>query len=758
MAPTGLEQAVPLIAALLGLPTEGRYPALDLTPQRQKQLTLAALVEQLEGLAAAQPVLLAYEDVHWSDPTTQELLGLTIERVQRLPVLLLITYRPEFSPPWPAQPHVSALALSRLGRREGAALVERVVRDKPLPDEVAAQIVAKTDGVPLFVEELTKTVLELGLLKDAGDHYELAGPLPPLALPSTLHDSLLARLDRLAPVKEIAQIGAALGREFSHELLAAVADRPEAELQAALDQLVAAELVYRRGTPPDVTYSFKHALVQDAAYGTLLKSRRQQLHGKIGSTLEERFPKTIDTAPELLAQHFTQAGQAERAIAYWQAAAQHASERSAHQEAIAHLGKGIELLRELPETENRNRLELQFQISLGSASVVIGGYASGPAENAYTRARELARALDEQAELFTATWGLWMINQLRMQVKEGRALANELLAVADRGADSGRRLQAHHAAWTTLYFVPELAACRHLAERGLALYDPVQHVAHKFQYGGHDPGVCGLVHRGLVEWLLGLPNQALDHVREAVSLARSLEHGPSLAIALNLNSYVHRFRGEAAAARELSDEQVRLCVEQGIFPQHVAWGRIGQGWALARTGDVEAGLIAMREGLRGIEETKVQLRRAYHMAMFAEACIQAGRFDEGRRALTDALDSPERWWEPEVHRLRGTLALAMAASASQEAGEHFHRALTIARTHQSRSLELRAATSLARLWAEQGKRAEGPRPPRAGLRLVHRGLRHRRPQGRQGAARRTPLTSASGLVFTVQAPPITGPL
>ena len=239
---------MPLIAALLGLPTEGRYPALDLTPQRQKQLTLAALVEQLEGLAAAQPVLLAYEDVHWSDPTTQELLGLTIERLQRLPVLLLITYRPEFSPPWPAQPHVSALALSRLGRREGAALVERVVRDKPLPDEVAAQIVAKTDGVPLFVEELTKTVLELGLLKDAGDHYELAGPLPPLALPSTLHDSLLARLDRLAPVKEIAQIGAALGREFSHGLLAAVADRPEAELQAALDQLVAAELVYRRGT------------------------------------------------------------------------------------------------------------------------------------------------------------------------------------------------------------------------------------------------------------------------------------------------------------------------------------------------------------------------------------------------------------------------------------------------------------------------------------------------------------------------------
>jgi predicted ATPase len=651
-------------------------------------------------------VLLAYEDMHWSDPTTQELLGLVIERVSRLPVLLLITFRPEFSPPWPSQPHVSTLALSRLGRREGAALVERVVRDKPLPDEVAAQIVAKTDGVPLFVEELTKAVLESGLLKDAGDHWELAGPLAPLALPSTLHDSLLARLDRLAPEKEIAQIGAALGREFSHELLAAVADRPEAELQAALDQLVAAELVYRRGTAPDVTYSFKHALVQDAAYGALLKSRRQQLHAKIGSTLEERFPKTIDTAPELLAQHFTQAGQAERGIAYWQAAAQHASERSAHQEAIAHLRKGIELLRELPETQKRNRLELPFQISLGSASVVIGGFAAAPAEEAYARARELARGLDEQAELFTATWGLWIVNQHRLRVKEGRALANELLAVAEPGADSGRQLQAHHAAWTTLPCVPELAACRHHAERGLALYDPVRHVAHKFQYGGHDPGVCGLTHLGLVEWLLGFPDEAVGHAREAVSLARNLEHGPSLAIALNFNSYVYRFRGEVAAARELSDEQVRLCVEQGIFPQHVAWGRFGGGWALARTGDVEAGLVAMREGLRGIEETNVRRLRAYNMAVFAEACIQAARFDEGRRALTDALDSPECWWEPEVHRLRGTLALAMQASASQEAEQNFHRALTIARAHQSRSLELRAATSLARLWAEQGKRTE----------------------------------------------------
>ena len=315
-----LDQAVPLIANLLGIPVGERYPPLDLTPQRQKELLLEALQDRLAGLAVQQPVLLAYEDVHWIDPTTQELLALTIERIQRLRVLLIITFRPEFSPPWSSQPHISALALARLGRREGAAMVDRVAGRKALPAEVAAQIVAKTDGVPLFVEELTKTVLESGLLQDAGDHWELAGRLPPLAIPATLHDSLLARLDRLGPAKEIAQIGAALGREFGHAVLAAVADRPDAEVQCALDQLVAAELIFRRGAPPNVTYSFKHALVQDAAYGTLLKSRRQHLHARIAQVMEEQFPEIVETQPELLAQHYTGAGLTEQAIVHWEKA------------------------------------------------------------------------------------------------------------------------------------------------------------------------------------------------------------------------------------------------------------------------------------------------------------------------------------------------------------------------------------------------------------------------------------------------------
>jgi predicted ATPase len=344
-----LDEAVPLMAALLGIPTGERYPALELTPQRQKQLTLEALLDQLAGLAAEHPVLVIYEDVHWIDPTTQELLSLAVERIPRLPVLLLITFRPEFIPPWSGQPHVSALLLARLRRQDGALMVDRVVGEKSLPAEVITQIVAKTDGVPLFVEELTKTVLESGLLTDAGNHYELTGPLPQLAIPATLHDSLMARLDRLASVKEIAQIGAAIGREFPHTLLAAVADRPEAELQAALDQLVASELMFRRGAPPELAYSFKHALVQDPAYQSLLKSRREQLHAHIARVLEEGFPETVTSQPELLAQHYTAAGLHDRAVDYWHRAGQQASERSANLEAIAHLTRGLELARTLPD-------------------------------------------------------------------------------------------------------------------------------------------------------------------------------------------------------------------------------------------------------------------------------------------------------------------------------------------------------------------------------------------------------------------------
>jgi class 3 adenylate cyclase len=335
-----LDEAVPLVAALLAVPTGERSPALNLTQERQKR-TLEVLLEQLDSLARKRPVLAVYEDVHWIDPSTRELLDLVVERAQRLPVLVLITFRPEFSPPWLGYPHLATLTLNRLGRPQGEELVHELTGAKTLPKEVRELILAKTDGVPLFVEELIKTVLESGLLADAGDHYELSGPLLPPEIPATLQDSLMARLDRLASVKEVAQIGAVIGREFSYELLAAVAPISGAQLAAALDQLVGSELVSRRGEPPDATYSFKHALVQDAAYQSLLKSKRQQLHGRIGTVLEERFPETIEHQPELVAHHFTEAGLAKQAISYWDRAWKRANKRLALKEATAHLTKAL---------------------------------------------------------------------------------------------------------------------------------------------------------------------------------------------------------------------------------------------------------------------------------------------------------------------------------------------------------------------------------------------------------------------------------
>ena len=440
-----LEQAAPLVGALLGIPTGERYSLPEMTPQRQKQRTLEVLVDQLKGLSAGQPVLLTYEDVHWIDPTTQELVGLAIEHIQRLPVFAIITFRPEFKPPWPGQPHVSTLALTRLGRRDGAAMVDRVVGEKTLPNEVAAQIVAKTDGVPLFVEELTKTVVESGLLTDAGDHYELAGPLPPLAIPSTLHDSLLARLDRLAPVKEIAQIGAVIGREFSHELLAAVADRSKAELQAALDQLVSSELVYRRGVPPEATYSFKHALVQDTAYGTLLKSRRQQLHGRIAEVLEERFPATTKSQPELLAHHCTQAGLVDQAVTYWHNAAQLALARSAAAEAVDQLSRGLEILQSLPEGCERDRRELDLQVALGSASLAAKGWGSPEMGRVYTRAYELCQTVDDVRQRVLTVYGLFLFHENRAQLYDALGLAQELLRLGQKQEDLAIKLVGHRA-------------------------------------------------------------------------------------------------------------------------------------------------------------------------------------------------------------------------------------------------------------------------------------------------------------------------
>jgi predicted ATPase len=703
-----LAEAVPLIADVLGLPAGEQYAPPNLSPQRKAQRTLEVLVEQVGGLASRQPVLALYEDVHWIDPTTLEALGLLIERVQRLRALVLITHRPEFVPPWSGHAHVTQLSLARLTRRHGGAMVAKLAGGKALPGEVLDEIVARTDGIPLFVEELTKAVLESGLLEDAGDRFELAGSLPQLAIPSTLQDSLMARLDRLAPVKEVAQAAAVIGREFDHRLLAAVASLPERRLNDALDQLVAAELVFRRGAAPDATYTFKHALVQEAAYNSLLKRRRQQWHARIAQALEGELPEVRANHPEVLAHHLTQAELPEKAVGYWHAAAQQAAERFAHKEAIAHLTKGLDLLKNLPETPERSGEEIRLQIALGISLTAT----KGPAPEvlaACLRARELAERIGDTRQAYAAVWGHWYFNLLRMRFSTARDLSYELLELARREQDKELLLQAHHAAWPILLCRGELLLCRQHAEQGLALYDRDEHRFQALRYGGHDPGACCRYHLAQALWLLGYPDRAVAMARDSVRLARELAQPFSLVLAVSHASYLHQCRGEPRLAQQWAEETIALSVEQG-FTHYRATGDLFLGWSKAAQGDLEAGTAAVQESLTALRTAGFNVRRSYYLALMAEIGRWSGRLEAGQNAIAEAFafadESGERWWEADLHRLEGELLLARSTPNSGNAEACFHRALEVARQQSARAFELRAATSLARLWADGGRRIE----------------------------------------------------
>jgi class 3 adenylate cyclase/predicted ATPase len=699
-----LDEVVPLLAALLGVPTGARYPALTLAPEVQKRQTFQVLVEQLAGLAAQQPVLALYEDAHWIDPSTLELLGLVIERIRRLRVLALITFRPEFQPPWSGQAHVTTLTMSRLGRRQGADLVARVTGEKPLPAEIVAQIVARTDGVPLFVEELTKTVLESGLLADAGDRFELSGPLPPLAIPTTLHDSLMARLDRLAPIKEVAQTGAVIGREFSHELLAAVSPLSAAELGAAVDQLVDAELVFRRGVAPDATYSFKHALVQDAAYQSLLKSRRQQLHAQIAKVLEEQFPEVTHGQPEVLAHHHAQAGAVPQAIACWARAGRRAAEGSADREAFAHLSQGLELVGQIMDPRARAARELELRIALGSVLMNLKGAAAPEVGELYQRAWELCREVGRAEQAFPVLWGLWFHHYTSGRLGLAVDLADRAIGVAVDLPETVFRLQAEHAAWTTRAAFGEFALAYRHVEAGLGVYDPERHASSAFVYAGHDAGVCAHTAGALLSWLLGHPDRALRLAREGVALAERLDHPLTPAQALCHEAIVHQLRGEPGPVAEDADRLLACCATHDLS----IWARNGEilkGWTLLATGETEEGLRQFRSALDARRAARAIPRQGYYLAVLAEALGAAGRPQEGLEAATEALAycSEDRRWEALAHRVRGDLLRAGPERDEAAAEAALRRALEAARRQEAKAIELRAATSLARLLADRGE-------------------------------------------------------
>jgi predicted ATPase len=706
-----LAEMVPLFAALCSLPLPDRYPPLNLAPQRQKQQMLAAVLAWLLKEAERQPVCLVLEDLHWVDASTLELLNLLIDQVPLARLLVILTCRPDFTPPWAVRSHVTHIAVGRLTPAQSEQMIERFTLRKALPVEIQEHLLEKTNGVPLFIEELTKMVLESGLVKEKTGHYELAGPLQSLSIPTTLQDSLMARLDRQGVGKPVAQLGATLGREFSYEVLQAVAPLDEVTLQQGLEQLVHAEILYQRGLPPQAQYFFKHALIQEAAYQSLLRSTRQQYHRQIAQVLEERFPEACEEQPELLAHHYTEAGLHAPAVAYWQRAGQRAIERSAYAEAIAHLSKGLEVLKTLPDTPERIRQELNVQITLGPALMNARGQAAPEVEYAYIRACECARQVGDSSQLFTALRGLWSVYLGRGKLQTAYEQGEHLLCLAHRQQEPSLLLEAHRALGTSLFYLGELLASWTHLERGIALYETQQHRILTARYG-QDPGMACLVYTAWILWLRGYPEQALERIRVALTLAQQCKDPFCLAFTLTFAVVLSQCRREIQAVSMQASASLTLAHQQG-FPLLVAWVMVLQGWVLAEQGQGDEGIEQICQGFAACRATAVELLRPYFLGLLAEVYGRRGHIDKGLEALDEALTlvdrTGERHHESEIYRLKGQVLLARSMDHHPEAEACFQRALTIARQHQAKSLELRSAVSLSRLWQQQGKHDQARR-------------------------------------------------
>jgi class 3 adenylate cyclase/predicted ATPase len=702
---TRIRTLAPLFAALLSIPFGERYPPLALSPTQQRRRTLAALLDLFESLARREPTLLLFEDAQWADASSLELLDLTVERVRELPVLGLLTFRPDFEPPWVGRPNVAAVTVGRLEQNDVESVVARVTGGRSLPAEVMKQIVAKTDGNPLFVEELTKAVLESGILIEDAEGYRLDGPLPPLAIPATLQDSLMARLDRLASVKEIAQIGAAIGREFSYPLMRALVACDETALRSALAQLEQAELVFRRGEPPEAVYSFKHALMRDAAYETLLKSRRHQLHGQIARVLEEEFSDTMGSEPEIVAYHFTQAGLVDPAIDYWLKAGNLALSRSANAEAAKHFRQGIELIAQASAT-TRTRKELDLYLGLGPAMAATEGYATPETRRVFSYARDLLGDGGTPKEQMTVLWGAYLAHGVRAEHDAALEVARQFLALADHHRHPAVSALANRFTGQTLYMLGRFADARLHVERTLALCAANQETILAYRRFGIDDQTGALSHLASTLLILGYPEQSVACAGQAVARARGLGLVFTIAVTLSHAATLGILSGNDELAA-YADEAAAYSAEHGL-PDTEHWARFYQGVLLAQGGQAQRGIALMREAMVAAESNANRSRRTFYLGHIASAHAGAGEFQAGLAALDQAFQiletTNERSFEAELHRLRGTMLSALGNRNEAEAA--LRRALAVAGQQEARWWQLRAATSLAGHLGDEGKRGE----------------------------------------------------
>jgi predicted ATPase/class 3 adenylate cyclase len=700
-----LGKFVPLYAALLSLPTGGRYPPLNLSPQKQKQKTLEAMVEMVEGLATRQPpLLMVSEDLQWSDPTSLELMDLVVDRVPSLPALLIVTFRPEFAPRWVGRKQVTLLTLRRLPPGQSARMVRCVTGDRMLPKEIVDQIVDRTDGVPLFIEELTKVVVESGMLTDG--HSTTTRSIPPLAIPTSLIGSLLARIDRSALMRQVAQIGAALGRQFTHDLISAVAPIPQDSLNDALTQLVDAELVLQRGHPPDAEYIFKHALVQDAAYSTLLRSRRQQLHGRITTILEGQFREIAEGQPELLARHCAEAGLVEKAVGYCLKAGQHAIARAAMAEAVAHFQKGLAVLANLPESAWRVQQELELQVALGRALMGARGYSAPAVGETIVRARALAEQLDRPECLIPLLCSQRAFHMIRGEHKLALSLAEQIEKFGEAQKNEatllfGRLLQA-----VNRFVLGEFVSAHALFEQCHGLSDPANRTFYAV-LSLDDPHTVMLAFHALTLAQLGYIDQARALTNEALLEAHRLNRAYKTAFVLAVICSVENFIGSHLAAKRHAEELAALSNEHG-FLHLLNIGLIAHGWSLTKLGQPHEGLTLLTRGLSGLRTTGTVSYTPRALCQLAEAYAQVGRLTEGLKCLSEAAQvieaTDERVAEARLYALRGDLLNAASDPAGTE--QNYKQALVVAKRQSAKLVELITATSLARLWRDQGKRTE----------------------------------------------------
>jgi class 3 adenylate cyclase/predicted ATPase/energy-coupling factor transporter ATP-binding protein EcfA2 len=704
-------QDAALFADLLSLPNDGRYPVVELTPQQRRQRTLEALGLQLEALVRSSPVLMVFEDAQWSDPTSLELFGRTVGRIRRLSVLLIVTFRPEFEPAWIGQPHVNPLSLDRLAPREVGEIIDHIVGNKSLPADIRQDIIERTDGIPLFVEEMTKAVLEAESEGEARRAAALV-PSPALAVPATLHASLMARLDRLGPAKELAQIGAAIGREFSHPLLVAVVRKPEAEVQTTLDRLIRTGLLLRRGGAPYPTYSFKHALVRDAAYSTLLREPRRALHARIAQTLESQFAEISENQPELLARHWTEAGQIEKAAALWGKAGLRSAQRSALVEATEQLRRALDQIATLTATPALRREQIKLQVALITPLLHVNGYAAPETRAAVERARlliEQAEALGEPPEdpllLFSVLYGFWVANLVAFNGDVMRELAAQFLALANKQTATGPLMMGHRLMGLSLLHTGDVVDGRAHLDRAITFYDPAEHrpLATRF---GQDIGAATLSWKSLAFWLLGYPEAALADSEHALKVAREIGHSATLMYVLNFSAWTHILCGNYAAANALVDEFSGLKDQTGSLFWG-AWGMMQRGCLLALTGKASDAVQTITCGVTAMRSTGITMWMPLWLSYLARANAEIGHFDEARCCIGEAIaaaeTAKERWCEAEVNRVAGEIALLSPEPDLAKAEADFERALAVARVQQAKSWELRAAMSMARLWRDQGK-------------------------------------------------------